>query len=354
MEAAQFLQQLKKQKPAPGYLFLGRELFSRDGCRKALIEAVLPEAERENGLVQYDLTETPLGAAIEDARTLSLFSTARLIVAYNAEAVLMRARESDDEGEGASDPGSEPLQAYFRNPTPGVVLLVEAIRLDWDDRDERKKLERLAKFFRPVPVHVEFRRMDPRAAMEGARALARQNRLRISDDLLSELAEALGYEMARIAAEISKLSLYAGTDGEVTREALAALVPEARTSGIFELTDALAGRNRTRALEILETLTRMDVYLPLQVNFLAGLFRHALAVKEAGARTESDVGRMFTKLGLPVWPARARQALDTARRFSREQLERAVVLLFETDRDLRRERPDDRIVMETLIWELTR
>ena len=221
--------------------------------------------------------ETPLETLLEDARTLSLFASARLIVGYNAEALLLRGRGAADAGEDAPAPGLQPLDSYFRNPTPGTVVLLEAVRFDWDDRDERKKLERLANLFRAVPVQVEMRRLDPRAAFEAARALARKQGLRISDELLAELAEALGHEMARIANEISKLALYgsgeAGANREITREEMAALVPEARTSGIFEFTDALASRNRTRALNILDTLSRMDVYLPLQVNFLASLFR---------------------------------------------------------------------------------
>ncbi len=357
MDPAQFLIRLQKPSAGPklasGYAFLGNELFSRDGCKKALAEAVLPAAERESGLEQYDLAETSLDAVIGDARTLSLFAPARLIVAYNAENLLPRGGGADDE-DAAPDARSELLDAYFRDPTPGVVLLFEATRFNWDDRDERKKLERLAKFFRAVPVQVEFRRFDERAALEAARALARNNRLKISDELLAELVEALGHDMARIANEIHKLVVYADAKTEITREVLSTLVPEARTSGLFDLTDALANRNRTRALEILDTLTRMDVYLPLQVNFLAGLFRHALAVKESGARNEGDVNRLFSKLGLPIWPARARQALETARRFSREQLQHTIVTLFETDRDLRRDRPDDRVVMERLVWELTR
>lgn len=358
MDPTQFLIRLQKKpsgaaKLAPGYFFLGDELFSKDGCRKALIEAVLPAEERESGLVEYDLAEAPLGAVTEDARTLSLFAPARLIVGYNAEVLLPRGKEADDEEESA-DARSEVLDSYFRNPTPGVVLLFEATRLNWDDRDERRKLERLAKFFRAVPVHVEFRRLDERAALDGARALVRKNGLKMADGLVVELADVLGHDMARIANEISKLTVYADSEKEITREVVAALVPEARTSGLFELTDALASKNRTRALQILDTLTRMDVYLPLQVSFLAGLFRHALAVKESGARNEGEVNRLFNALGLPIWPARARQALDTARRFSRQQLERAIVLLFEADTDLRRDRPDDRIVMEKLVWELTR
>src|SRR5262249_37840556 len=239
-----------------------------EGWKKARVEAVLPPEEGEGGLAQYDLAETPLDGVIAEARTLSLFAPARLIVGYNAENVL--ARGGGDDEETAADPRAEPLEAYFRDPTPGVVLLFEATRFNWDDRDERKKLERLAKFFRAVPVHVEFRRFDERTALEAARKLAGNSRLKISDELLAELVEGLGQDMARIANEISKLAVYADSKAEITRDVLSKLVPEARTSGLFELTDALAARNRTRALEILDTLTRMDVYLPLQVNFLAG------------------------------------------------------------------------------------
>jgi len=369
VDPAQFLSQLKK-KPgasnlAAGYLLLGSELFSRDGCRRALIEAALRPEDRESGLVEYDLSDTPLESLIDDARTLSLFSTSRVIIGYNAEAVAGRGKAAgrggeaensadEEDAEGAAPARTGVLEGYFDRPTPGVVLLFEALRFDWDDRDEKKKLETLSRTFAAVPVKIELRRLDPRAALEGSRLLAQQNRLKISEALLAELADALNYEMARLANEISKLALYSGGEREITREILTELVPEARSSGLFELTDALAARNRQRALEILDTLARMDVYLPLQVNFLAGLFRHALAVKESGARSETEVSRLFDRLGLPVWPARARQALDTARRFSREQLERAVVLLFETDRDLRRDRPDDKLVMEQLVWELTR
>jgi DNA polymerase-3 subunit delta len=351
VDPAQFLIQLRKSGPAPGCVFLGNELFVRDRCRRELLAAALPGGEGE--LLEYDLAETSVGALLEDARTLSLFARARVITGYNAEAVLTRVRDSADE-EASSAPFSEALEEYFRRPTPGVLVLIEALRLNWDDRDEKKKLERLAKAFAAVPVKVEFRRLSPREALEAARALVRENRLKIAEPLLVELAEALGHDMPRIAGEIRKLALYAGPDQEITGETLAALVPEARTSGLFELTDALSTRNRVRALEILDTLIRMDVYLPLQVSFLASVFRYALAVKEAGARNPREVMSLCSRIGLPVWPARAQQALDTANRFTREQLERAVHLLFETDRDLRRDRPDDRIVMERLVWALTK
>ena len=103
MDPAQLLVQLQKKRPAAGYLFLGNELFSRDGCRKALLEAALPPGERESGLAQYDLAEASLQDVIEDARTLSLFAGERMIVGYNAENVLPKGRETEDEAQDQKD-----------------------------------------------------------------------------------------------------------------------------------------------------------------------------------------------------------------------------------------------------------
>ena len=54
-----------------------------------------------------------------------------------------------------------------------------------------------------------------------------------------------------------------------------------------------------------------------------------------------------------IWPERARQIGQTMEAFPKARLERAVGKLFEADRSLRDARPDDRIVMEEMILELT-
>jgi DNA polymerase III delta subunit len=63
--------------------------------------------------------------------------------------------------------------------------------------------------------------------------------------------------------------------------------------------------------------------------------------------------RIFNQHNIRIWPARAKQIVEIARQFSQAELERAVGAMFEADRDLRRERPDDRVVMEQLVVNLT-
>ena len=122
---------------------------------------------------------------------------------------------------------------------------------------------------------------------------------------------------------------------------------------MFEFSDALARKDAGRALEILDTLAKTGAYWPMQITLLARLFRHTLAAKESGARTVADVTRLFGRQQIPMWPARARQILDTARQFTQDELERSLIAFFHADRDLRRERPSDRLIMERLVVELT-
>ena len=54
-----------------------------------------------------------------------------------------------------------------------------------------------------------------------------------------------------------------------------------------------------------------------------------------------------------MWSSRAEQIGQTVSKFSKAQLERGLKLIFVADRDLRSARPDDRIVMERFVLELT-
>ena len=49
MTSDEFLRSIEKREPQPAYLFLGPEGWSRDRCRRALIERMLREEDREEG-----------------------------------------------------------------------------------------------------------------------------------------------------------------------------------------------------------------------------------------------------------------------------------------------------------------
>ncbi len=341
MSPEQFLDRLKKS-PAAVYLFLGQEAYQRERCRRALIEAVLPAEDRENGFVRHDLDQVPLAAAIDDARSLSLFAAQRVVWLASAEAALPRG--------DAGDPPAE-LAQYVAEPTPGTVVVVEASRYDFEGED-KSKIERVQKFYSVIPAQVEFHHYSPESARAIAQSLAKQAGLQLGLAELAMLLEATAGDVSRIAMEIEKLKLFAG-DRKVTADDIASLVPDAQATTIFALVSALGRGDRTRALQILDMLSREGEYMPLALSFLATQFRMALAAREANLRSASQIQAHFNRLGARIWPQRAREIEQTVEAFPKAKLERAVVKLFEADRNLRDARPDDRIVMEEMILELT-
>jgi DNA polymerase III subunit delta len=355
MTPDQFLLSLQKGAPAPVYLFLGPEPYQRERCRQALLETVLgsvPE-DRESGLTRVDLSEVPLAAALDDARALSLFASRRVIWIGSAETVLPRGRAAAAESDEGGDAGeTNQLAAYLREPTPGTVVVLESSRYGFEGED-KAKLERVQKYFATIPAQVEFRPFSPEAVRSLAQALAKKTGVQLGLAELAMLLDATGGDASRIAVEIEKLYLFTGGARKVTADDIAALVPDAQATTIFALVAALGRSDRTRALEILDTLAREGEYMPLALTFLATQFRTALVAREAGLRNASQIQAHFNKLGARMWPERARQIEQTVGAFSKTKLERAVGKLFEADRALRDARPDDRIVMEELILTLT-
>ena len=346
MTAGQLLARVKRNELPAAALFLGAEAHQRRRLKQAL-SAAFPEG----AMAEHDLNETALAAVLDDARALSLFAADRLIWVLNAEAALPRGRTAEDsetEG-GAGDTAS--LVEYMRDPTPGVTLVFEAIRYDFEGDDKRKQ-ERVRKFYAAIQDVVELRRFSSSEARGETETLARAAGLRMDGAAVELLVDALGADVARIAVEIEKLTLYAG-NRPVGVDEIGALVPDARATTIFALVNALGRRDRAKSLEVLDTLVKEGEYLPLALAFLSTQFRMALAAREAGLKSSQQIQGHFTRLGVPMWGSRAEQVYQTVSRFSKAQLEKALQLIFQADRGLRDARPDDRVVMERFVLELT-
>jgi DNA polymerase III subunit delta len=355
MTPAQYIARLKRNEVPPVVLFLGQEAYERRRCRQALILATV--GSDQSAITQHDLSQTSLTEVIDDARAMNLFVTRRLILATSAETALPRtgkgaSDDDDDDSPSSGGGGFDGLASYIKNPSPDVTLVFEATRFDFEG-DEKKKTERVRKFFSAIPDAVEFKRHTPDEARQEAQAILRRAQVTVLPSALEMLIESLGADVSRLFTEIEKLSLYGQTSRPINEDDIASLIPDARETTIFALVNALGRRDRTKALGILDTLCRDGEYLPLALSFLSTQFRTALIAKEANLKTSQQIQGHFSKLGIPMWGSRAEQVAQTMGKFTREQLEKGMKLIFEADRALRSPRPDDRIVMESFVAALT-
>ncbi|MCU0245564.1 MAG: DNA polymerase III subunit delta [Bryobacter sp.] len=349
MTPAQFLGGIAKKAPPPVLLFLGPDLYDRDRCRRALLEKVLPPEERGEGYVRHDLSEVSLANVIDDAGAMSLFANRRLIWCASAEAALPRRLTEDAE---EKDGGLQALRAYLANPSPDVTLVFDVNRYHFEG-DDKAKVDRVRKFYADIQAVVEFPHYTEDAARDLAAQLAAEGALRLGRAELDLIVEALGANATRIATELEKLRLFKKPGDAVTSADIERMIPDARATNIFALVNALGRGDRMTSLDLLETLTREGEYLPLALSFLGTQFRLGLAAAEAGLRGSGAVQAHFSKLGVPMWKARADQVAQTAAHFSKSRLEAAIAAVYEADKALRDTRPDDQVVMERLVWKLT-
>jgi DNA polymerase III subunit delta len=354
MSPEQFLARISKQAPAPGYLFLGQEGYQRRICKEALLDCVLAGRSRGDGLTQIDLENSSLTDVLDDARSLSLFSSDRVIWVCSAEAVLPRRLPA--EGEEAGDLerlGTADLAGYLKAPTPGTVLVFECSRYDFGG-DDRVKLERVQRFYSAVPAVVEFHPFTPESSRFLAQQVAKQLGVKIGGAELAALLDATGGDANRLASEMEKLALFAGRERAIVMDDLHALVPNSAQSTIFALVNTLGKRDRAGALNCLDILIRDGEYLPLALTLLSSQFRLALAAKEGRLTSVAQAQTFFAKIGVRMWRDRAEHVMGTANAFTDDRLAQAVALIYETDKRFREGYKDDRIIMEGLVMALTK
>lgn len=353
MTPDQFLARIGKQPLAPAYLFLGQEGYQRRICKRALLEQALPAEAREGGLTQSDLENTTLQEVLDDARSLSLFSSERVIWICSAELALPRRLTGiGDEGEDSGHAPESQLASYLKAATRGTVLVFECSRYEFAG-DDKSKLERVQKFYSPIPNVVEFRQYTPESSRFLAQELAKQHGLKLSGAELAALLEAVAGDANRLAMEIEKMVLFVGSERKVTMDDVRALVPNAAQITIFGLVNALGKRDRAGALRALDILIREGEYLPLALTFLSTQFRMALAAKEARITSVQQAQNFFTKIGVRIWRDRAEQVMGTASVFTKEHLAKAVESIYETDKKFREGYRDDRVIMESLVLVVT-
>lgn len=340
MTPEQSLASLRTRGPEPVYLLIGPETYTRDQFRRELIARALPSGSE--GFTRTGLDQLTLSEVLDDARALSLFASERVIWAGSAEAALPR------EVSGAAPEIAE----YVNHPVPGVVLVFDCTRFDFDG-DDKARLQRVEKFYGAIKTRVEFPHLDATAARKLARQLAKDTGLRISDSELHLLVDVLDSDATRIATELEKLAVYSGGERDITEADIWALVPNARATTIFALVAALGRCDRIASLDALDMLVRAGEYLPLALTFLDTQFRLALAAREAGATNAGAIQAYFSKQEVPMWRSRAEQVAQTVQAFPAERLRQGLTKIFETDKALRDTRPDDRTVMERFVLSLT-
>ena len=171
--------------------------------------------------------------------------------------------------------------------------------------------------------------------------------VKITPEAAATLANFIGNQLRMLAHELDKLATYVGPGAAITVEdvrQLSAQVHEARI--IFDLTDALAQRNRKQALDLLHDLLA-DGEPPLRlISTITSQVRSLLLVKEL-AGDGLRISQIVSATGMA--PFVAEKALRQVGKFTSSQLEGIYRQLMATDADLKRSRMTPEMALDLLV-----
>ena len=175
---------------------------------------------------------------------------------------------------------------------------------------------------------------------------ARSIEVKITPEATSLLANFIGNNLRLLANELDKLATYVGKGATINVEDVRQLCAQVQEARIFDLTDALAQRNRKQALNLLHDLLS-DGEPPLKLlSIITTQVRTLLLVKEL-AQKGMRGAQVASTLGMA--PFIADKALRQVHNFTPAQLEGAYRQLLSTDAGLKRSRMTPEMALDLLV-----
>ncbi|HEY1351946.1 MAG TPA: DNA polymerase III subunit delta [Ktedonobacteraceae bacterium] len=170
--------------------------------------------------------------------------------------------------------------------------------------------------------------------------------VKISAEAVTLLADFIGNQLRLLANELEKLATYVGAGKMIEADHVRLLSAEVQAARVFDLTDALAQRNRTRALNLLHDLLADGQHPLALLPLITSQVRNLLLVKELAA-SGLRAAQIAAAIGAP--PFVVEKALRNVGKFSNTQLEKTYRRLLETDAALKRSRLTPEMALDFLV-----
>jgi DNA polymerase-3 subunit delta len=249
MTFEQFSQAVRSGRISPQVLLHGEESYLVDQAARLVMNEVVPPESRDFNLTVVYGRELRGHELVDQARTLPVFASRRLVVIRNAHEAPAEQMEA--------------FSAYLDDPVPETFLLVIAASID--------KRRRFFQKFAQVGEVVEFRRLYENQLPQFIRDRARDVGRTFTGPALKLFCRRVGNNLAEVMGELDKLTSYVGEREYFEENDVAEVVSDTRIESVFALTDALGAGDRATALRLLQRLLD-DGQPPLVV--LSMLVRH--------------------------------------------------------------------------------
>lgn len=337
MSVSEVKKKVKQNNLDSVYLLTGTEAFLINDLIKLIIEKALPKEEREFGLATYDLNETPVQEAIEEAETMPFLGEKRVLILKNPSFLTGIKDKSKVEHDLDS------LLRYAENPSPFTIFIIEA---PYEKLDERKKL---VKALKKAGAFVKAEALQDNHLGDWLQRRANEHNVTLEKDGEERLIQLIGSHLMLLQQEIDKMALYVGEQGTVNEEVVDLLVARTLENDIFALIDRIVRKDLNTAFRILYDLLKINEE-PIKILSLVGRqFRIIYQVSELSKR---GYGQKQMASQLKLHPYAVKIAQQQSKSFNEEQLLYILDQIAESDYEMKTGKMEKKLILELLLTKI--
>lgn len=335
MSFTEIEKKIKSRKFNAFYLLYGMEVFLIDKTIENLVNSALSEEDKSFNFSIYDMEETPIDLAIEDAETLPFFGDKRVVVIKNCTFL------SSNKDKQEHDLGR--LETLLNNPVPFSITVFVA---PYEKLDERKKIVKLLKKQADI---LEAKKLDNKDLNEWIHSLVQKEGVTIEKNALYKLVQQLGTNLNQLTQEIKKMALYVGPEGEITEEVVDTLIARTLENDIFALVDHVIHKRMENTFRLYFDMLKQNEEPIKILALLAGQFRLVLQAKLLVSKgyTEKEIASQ-----IKVHPYRVKLASQQSKLFSERELKAILQEIAEADYMMKTGKMEKNLIMELFFTKL--
>ena len=219
------------------YVVAGKDRFLVESDCMRLLDELIPQAEREMGLICPDADKADVAEVLDELRTPGLLAPNKVVFLRDADGFISANRDI--------------LERYFDKPsTSGVLVLAVA---SWPKNTNlAKKLGAVGRLVNVSGIKAEH------LPDFVARYAAERHQKTISRATAGILVELVGDETGMLAAEVDKLVMFAEGRKNITSDDVTAVVGRNRLFDAFEVIGAMSRGDTGPAIERLRNMFKGD------------------------------------------------------------------------------------------------
>lgn len=302
MSAEKIIADFKKKNFKPVYWLEGEEPFFIDKIVDYAEHKILTDSEAEFNLTVFYGRDAEWTNVVNACRRYPMFADKQVVLLKEAQ--FMR--------------DIEKLELYVENPLSSTIFVVSYKDKKVDGRSK------LAKLLKQKAEFLSTKKIYDSQLPEFVNNIVKQNGLTITQRALMMIADHIGNDLSRIENEIEKLAINLGTKNNITEDDIENYIGVSKEFNVFEMQDAIAKKNFSKAVRIIQYFEANPKAVPIQMLFPALYNFFSKVYMVFGANTNDE--KMLAS-ALAINPYFIKDYVAAARNYGFGGVEKILLLL---------------------------